>query len=75
VVLVDHQEAGEGMLPGGADAMLLKPFSLQEFRDAILVGRKKGLVHSAPAHFDRWMEGVQDPDSVGPQSVTNPGRG
>lgn len=35
VAMVDHKSAGDGMLRGGADSVLLKPFDLMEFRGAI----------------------------------------
>lgn len=41
VAMVDHPKIGDGMLRGGADAVLQKPFGLQEFRAAILERRKR----------------------------------
>lgn len=40
VALVNNAKTGEGMLRGGADAFLLKPFTLEEFRGAVTVPSK-----------------------------------
>jgi excisionase family DNA binding protein len=44
VAMVDHPDVGAGMLRGGADAFLQKPFGLSDFRDVIELMRSKGRV-------------------------------